>query len=375
MKTQPKLNTHVTLLHLAALLALATGTLGAATTESNLEKTFVVKPGGQFTLEADRGPIEVATSDRGDIVVEVKRTVTRVSAEKAAEIFAAHVVTFDQDGDRVEVRGKVKEGFSKLFNRGLANFEVKYRVLAPKKFNFDLKTAAGSIRAEDIDGKIRARTSGGSLRFEAVSGNFDGSTAAGDIRAGVLGGKVSAKTSGGSVSIDQLQAGGNVETSAGSITINQVKGELSGHTSGGSIHLGETEAAVKVSTAAGSIHVKSAKGPLVASTSGGSITIEDAQDTVNADTSAGSITATFSSQPKSDCRLTTSGGGITITLDPELAFDVEAKTSGGRVSTEIPIATTVLGNPIAASVKGKLNGGGKALVLRTSAGNVTIRKK
>jgi DUF4097 and DUF4098 domain-containing protein YvlB len=114
---------------------------------------------------------------------------------------------------------------------------------------------------------------------------------------------------------------------------------------------------------------------MLAKTSGGSITIEDAQDTVTAETSAGGITATFSSQPTGDCKLRTSGGNITVKLDSELSFDLDAKTSGGSVSTEIPVATVVTGEARNEGLKGKINSGGKALLLRTSAGNVTIRKK
>jgi DUF4097 and DUF4098 domain-containing protein YvlB len=118
-----------------------------------------------------------------------------------------------------------------------------------------------------------------------------------------------------------------------------------------------------------------AQAKLEANTSGGSIEIGEARDTVLAHTSAGSITANFSAQPQEDCRLTTSGGGIQVKLAEKLAFDIEARTSGGRVTTELPVTITVVGEHKAEGLRGKLNGGGKALILKTSAGNIAIKKQ
>jgi DUF4097 and DUF4098 domain-containing protein YvlB len=121
--------------------------------------------------------------------------------------------------------------------------------------------------------------------------------------------------------------------------------------------------------------VKLANARLDANTSGGGITIDDARDTVIANTAAGSITASFSAQPHEDCRLTTSAGGIDLRLAPTLTFDVEARTSGGDVTTELPIVSTVVGRQHSGVLQGKLNGGGKTLLLKTSAGNISLRKR
>ena len=373
---KPQLSRNLQTRTVPALLLLIGCALGleGATVESNLNKTFPAAPGGRLVLDADRGPIEIITSDRSDILVEVKRSVSRVPAEQAAELFAAHLVTFEQDGGEVAVRAKIKEGFRQV-SRAAQNFRVEFRVLTPKRFNFDLRTAAGDITANDIDGKVKARTAGGSLKFASVTGALDANTSAGGIRVADAGGPVTASTSGGNIHIEGVNAGGKVETSAGSITVNRAKVKLTAHTSGGNIQAGELDCPAELDTSAGSITVKSARGPLKANTSGGHVTIEEAQDTVIADTSAGGITATFASQPTGDCRLTTAGGSISVKLDSELAFNVDAKTAGGQVSTELPITMTVTGQVRQEGLKGKLNGGGKALVLRTSAGNITLRKK
>jgi DUF4097 and DUF4098 domain-containing protein YvlB len=348
--------------------------LHAAPTESNLKRSFAVNPGGNLIVDADVGSIDVATEDRKDISIEVKRSVTGVGNAKAQEIFAAHEVTFDQDGERVQVRAKFKEESGKWFRRGRVNYHLRYLIALPKRFNLDLHTAAGGITVADIEGTVKAKTSGGSLKFGAIKGSLEANTSAGSITMVSATGPVTVKTSGGNIQLGQLEADTTAQTSAGSISVKGAKAKLAAKTSGGSLELGELSGPAEVETAAGSIQVQSVRGTLAAKTSGGSIEIVDAQDAVNAQTSAGSVSAAFSAQPKGDCRLVTSGGNVEVKLAGSLSFDIEAKTSGGRVSTELPVTTTLVGEHKTGVLEGKLNGGGKALLLKTGAGNINIRR-
>ena len=380
------------------------------TTEANLSKRFNVKPGGQLVIEVDRGGIEISTGETSEVKVEVKRKITGVSSAKAEETFAAHELTFDQDGDRVEVHARFKKDFLQSLNKATQKMQVHYEILVPSKFNLDLRTSAGEISSSDIEGTVKARTAGGSLKFGHVKGPFEGITSAGSISLEGASGVVTAKTSGGSISLGNLESETTAETSAGSIAVKRANSKLTAITHGGSIDLGELSGPARVETSAGSIVVKTAKeqlsaithggrieigelsgpaqletsagsikvssahAPLVANTSGGGIEIDQAQDTVVAHTSAGSIAAAFTGQPHGDCRLTTSGGGINLRVAENLGFDLDARTSGGRVITELPVTITVVGEHRNGALKGKLNGGGKLLELKTSAGDIVLKK-
>ena len=138
--------THPWLLPTLLVLLSASFVLQAASTESNLNKSFIVKPGGQLILEADRGSIEITAGDRNELVIEVKRKVTGASNSQAQEIFAAHEVSFDQDGDRVAVHAKLKKEFHQWFNRNQPNLQVEFHVFLPKQFNLDLHTGAWEYR-------------------------------------------------------------------------------------------------------------------------------------------------------------------------------------------------------------------------------------
>src|SRR5215471_10614794 len=84
------------------VFALLESSLRAAPIESNLKRSFAVNPGGNLIVDADSGSIEITTGDLQAATIEVKRSITGADDTKAQEIFTAHEVTFDQDGDRVE---------------------------------------------------------------------------------------------------------------------------------------------------------------------------------------------------------------------------------------------------------------------------------
>ena len=59
-------------------------------------------------------------------------------------------------------------------------------------------------------------------------------------------------------------------------------------------------------------------------------------------------------------------------LNEKLAFDIDASTSGDSVHSDLPVTT--IGEMKRGRLKGKINGGGQALVLHTSGGSIHLEK-
>jgi hypothetical protein len=164
----------------------------------------------------------------------------------------------------------------------------------------------------------------------------------------------------------------DLKTSGGGISVKDLIGDVKVRTSGGGLELSKIRGPIKGQTSGGSIKIKQFKGDAVVKTSGGGITSEQIEGNLTAFTSGGSISASLAGQPSRDCRLETSGGNITVKLNQKTGLDVDASTSGGRVDSELPVA--IVGQTKHSSLRGKLNGGGKSLVLHTSGGNIKLRK-
>ena len=100
--------------------------------------------------------------------------------------------------------------------------------------------------------------------------------------------------------------------------------------------------------------------------------IENVNGKVEASTSGGPIDALLPSPIPGDATLSTSGGGVTVKVPGDAMFDLDAETSGGGVKCELPV--TVQGKIESGRLRGPVNGGGPAVVLRSSGGGIHIRK-
>lgn len=164
----------------------------------------------------------------------------------------------------------------------------------------------------------------------------------------------------------------DVRTAGGSISVNGLTGDAKAKTSGGSIKIADLRGSLDAHTSGGSVHATDVTGPIAAKTSGGSIDIQNARGKVDAHTSGGSVSASFESPVSDEVQLKTSGGGVTLKVPATSAFDLDASTSGGSVTSDLPVKTD--GKPKRTSLRGPVNGGGKPVTLKTSGGNVRIKK-
>ena len=296
-----------------------------------IKRGFNVADGGTLHLDGAYGNIKIVTGGSG-VAVEITRDADGRDGQRR---LAEHKITFEQRGNDVVIDSDFDGNRNRWFDWGGDDYEVQWNIRVPDRYNVNVSTSGGWIEIDEIAGVVDARTSGGS------------------IRTGRLGGKSTLKTSGGSINVDGAAA------------------ELSAHTSGGSIEIGDTSGTVEAKTSGGSIRLGRVSGEVVARTSGGNIHVEDAAGTIEASTSGGSIHAQISRQPNGDSKLSTSGGGVVVTLAPSIAVDLDAHASGGGVSSDVPV--TIQGRHDGDSIRGKINGGGPRLVLRSSGGGVRVK--
>ena len=285
-------------------------------------------------LDSDIGSIQLETSGKNMVEVQVIQEFRGWSRDKIDEFLEDFTVEFNQSGNEIEIIGKLRREWKSGW---WDHLKVEFIIKVPVQFNVDLNTSGGSISVEDLEGEAEAHTSGGSLSFGNITG------------------KVSGHTSGGSIQLEGSRGDAYLRTSGGSISIGEVEGDVDAKTSGGSVS------------------IRKAAGEVNASTSGGSVTVEEVKGAIDASTSGGSVTAYISEQPQKDCRLKTSGGTVTVYMDENIAVDLDAKSSSGRVDCDFKIL--IQGRQDEKWLRGEINGGGPELYLRTSGGNIYIEKR
>ncbi len=280
---------------------LLTVSLPFGASAADFRKGVDVQSGGTLTIELDAGSLEIDSDDE-----------ERVEVEGHASGWGSGTMEFDLSTDGRDARLRSGGGgVLGLFGRGRLRVEVR----VPEEYSVRARTSGGSIEIQNVTGSVEASTSGGRIELEEVHGDVD------------------------------------VETAGASIRAEEVRGELRATTSGGSMRISEVTGAVEVET------------------SGGDLEIHDVEGSVRARTSGGKVSVRFSKGAEGD--LETSGGSIEVELPEGARVDLDARTSGGRVRIDEDFKFA--GSAERDRVVGKLNGGGRPLRLRTSGGNIRVR--
>lgn len=148
----------------------------------------------------------------------------------------------------------------------------------------------------------------------------------------------------------------NLHSGDGNVRVDQVKGEL------------------RLDSGDGELAVVAADGRLTANTSDGNIRAQGRFDALDLHTGDGNIDAEADAGSKitSSWTLRTGDGNLTLRLAEGLSADLDANTGDGHVRVDFPV--TVMGSIRENSIRGKMNGGGPPLELRTGDGNIVLGK-
>lgn len=148
----------------------------------------------------------------------------------------------------------------------------------------------------------------------------------------------------------------NLRTGDGKIELAGLKGEMDLHTGDGSVTLDAVDGKLHASTGDGHIQANGRFDELELKTGDGHV-----------DVRAGN-----GSSMASNWRLETGDGGVSLEVPHDLAADVDLHTSDGHIDLDMPV--TAEGKLRENEIRGKLNGGGNLLTIRTGDGSIHLKK-
>jgi DUF4097 and DUF4098 domain-containing protein YvlB len=316
------------------LILALTASTAFALSEERVHEQMDVASGGKLVVDVEFGSIDVSAATDGKVSVEAYRKIDSSDEGREKEYLASSPIVVSKEGNTVTVRARRTNGDKRWSWSGTITMDARYTVRVPKQFNAELRTSGGTIAANGLSGEIKADTSGGKLKFTQLKGPLN------------------ARTSGGGIQMSGCEGPQVVSTSGGDIECDGGSGRLEAKTSGG---------AIAVRNFTGDTDVK---------TSGGKLTLENIKGALSGKTSAGAITASLVDPVPGDVTLHTSAGSIDVAVPAKAGFNVDCKANMGNIRTEIPMLATRSDDD---RLEGTLNGGGKALLLKTSVGSITIK--
>ncbi len=380
-----------------------------------ITKHYQVNKGGKLLIQGVNGEISVASWQKAEVEITERATLSVFTRNEAEAIAKRIENAYQQQGNSIILRG---ENISQARAR-------QFTIFVPVEFNLDIATIGGDVSIRSFIGDVHVRTSGGDILMENVAGTIHVTTSGGDLTFHQLSGQVRAVTSGGDVVLQKMVGEADITTSGGDISVDHASNRISVSTSGGDIALNRLEGSVTARTSGGSIRLSAFSGDkAILNTSGGDLQLETCNGNVVAVTAGGDVTGRHL-QGASVVR--TSGGTIKLT---DVAAETEAQTLGGDIEIEVTLTdfkkphgikaetkggdvTIVLPAKIPATIQaevrlsrrdwlgkrydiysdfpltksttdetegrilhstGEINGGGDLIVLKTSGGDIFIKK-
>jgi DUF4097 and DUF4098 domain-containing protein YvlB len=147
------------------------------------------------------------------------------------------------------------------------------------------------------------------------------------------------------------------------------------HTGDGNVRVDRVRGNLQLETNDGDVRVHDVEGSLHADTHDGNLDVNGRFDLLNLHTGDGNIDAevSASSAPQQPgWMLRTGDGNVRMRLPDRLGADLDAHSGDGHVRVDFPITTSTAGQENA--VRGKINGGGIPIELRTGDGDIHVEK-
>jgi DUF4097 and DUF4098 domain-containing protein YvlB len=151
--------------------------------------------------------------------------------------------------------------------------------------------------------------------------------------------------------------------------------DLNLHSGDGDIRVNNVAGEFRLDTDDGNIEVRSAAGQLHADTHDGNIDACGRFSDLQVQTGDGNVDVEADSGSKisSNWSLRTGDGNLVLRIPPEFAAELDAHTGDGEITVDFPV-TTMGSMKKENTVRGKMNGGGPILELRSGDGNIELAK-
>lgn len=317
---------------LPAVLASLPALAEAATYHT--QKTFPGKAGGAVKVEAAFQDVQVKFVSGQTVTVTVDLKISRWP-QNAKDYLNQLKPVFNQDGDTLVIRSKAKSGFSFGWSQAKGTIAVQM----PRGMDLQIATGSGDcmIKGDNAGRSISCRTGSGDIHFHGATGRFKVNTGSGDVSF-----ESGAKA-------DQVKIG----------------------TGSGDVRLRGEAADLAVTTGSGDVTAEGATGTTKVRTGSGDLQLRNFAGSLDVATGSGNVTAAWASAPSAAVvRASTGSGDVILAFPASTAVSGALETSSGGIHSSFPGTSGRDGREWTFSGKH----GGAHLDIRTSSGDITIRK-
>jgi DUF4097 and DUF4098 domain-containing protein YvlB len=313
----------------------------------------VVPPGTAVRVLNEHGAVEVVDVARAD----VSSSFDTVRVERVAG--PADIQSRHADVHATGIKGELKltsrHGDVTIEDvEGKATLDVQHgEVSATRVGGLEVRGAHGDVTAEGVHGDLDVHTQHGAVRGIDVTGRATVETSFQGVTLEKVGGDASVHTEHGDVALTDVKGAVDAQASFDDVSLTRIGGPVTVTVSHGAVRAHGLEKGARV---------RASGDDVVLDGFGGPVEIEAERAGVRL-VPAGAISAAI--------KVTATHGAIELDVPAGSRIDVQASAQSGEITTDVPGLSATQMSP--GKLGATLGGGGNAVVLSTSHGDVRLR--
>jgi DUF4097 and DUF4098 domain-containing protein YvlB len=169
-------------------------------------------PSRMLRVHNANGRTIVIGEERDDVEVRIAKTARAESSEAARQLLDEIQLIHNKSGEALELDVEVPRKWNR---RGHANLELHL----PRDMSVDVAVSNGKIAVTNLRGRLRARSSNGSVLIDDVVGDIEVATTNAKVCCGSTCGRLTARSSNGKIELDGHSGSVDASTSNGLIRV------------------------------------------------------------------------------------------------------------------------------------------------------------
>jgi DUF4097 and DUF4098 domain-containing protein YvlB len=359
--------------------------------ERTVSQQAACAAGGTLDVTTESGSIAITGTDANECRVTAKIAGYAPTEEEARELAQQVEIRLDSSGDTLKIRAEHPHLES---NRSIG---VSYEITVTRRLNVLCLSDYGSLRATNLQGAVKGKTSSGSIKAEQIDGPVDLDTSYGSIECKNIAGPTTlVRSSSGSITATDVKGEAKLVTSYGAVTCATFTGtsldlktdsgkiaisnasfrDCLANTSYGSVACDHLKGdSIKLRSSSGNLTLAALDAPSVdVSTSYGNVKAQDITTAkLLANSGSGSINIVCTPATSADLTAEVKSyyGSIDFTAPPGFTGQEDLRTDYGSIHTALPV--TVSGDITKTKITGKIGEGSGLLHLQTGSGSISLK--
>jgi DUF4097 and DUF4098 domain-containing protein YvlB len=328
------------------------------------EITRPAKPGAQVRIYCDRGDISVRPQEGAQIRVLAKKTVKSFEESSAKKVAQKAAVIVRETPDGYEVKPQ----------EDLTGVRVDLEVQVPKSSSVQAKTRRGKVQVEGLAAPVTVTALHGDIELRDIAGDGSAELGHGDARVVQVRGSVRVTGRGGEVEVADVGRDVTIQGEFyGPIRANRVPKEI--HFLSQRTDLTISQLPGRMEVGSGTLQIYDTPGNVAVTTRNKDITLENVGGRIRIENRRGNVEVRLPQPPQEELDVANDSGSVEVVMPPKCSFELSATSHQGDVESDFQGPELKTGQEEKSrTLRGKFGGRGPKIQLRTSYGNIRLRK-